>query len=155
MEKTNEILKYLFVKYPKSNELSYTRVMKLFYLIEWKFAITNFKKITDISWIKTKYGPFYSDLIKVFEESNDFSVYSKIENDNSTQIILKFLNSNKEIIHLQDETKVIINFVIEHCKDLTWSELNNIVNSTYAVINSELNSEIELLKLAKKYKNQI
>lgn len=153
MEKVHEILVYLYSRYPKSNELSYSRVMKLLYLIEWRFAITNFEQLTNINWVFTKFGPYYGNLIKDLEDSEDFEVYTKLDNHNSNQIIIRFIPSSKNDSNLKVSTKGIIDFVIHQCKELTWSDLNNIVNSTYGVIYTELNSEIKIVQLAKEYKN--
>jgi hypothetical protein len=152
MEKIIDILIYLYRNYPNSNELSFSRVMKLVYLIEWKFAITKFEKLTDITWTLTKYGPYYNNLIKIFEESSNFEFKTKIDDKNNQQIIIKYLKVDKDL-SLKDETKIVIDFAIQHCKDLSWVELTNIVNSTYGIINSNQNEIIDITYLAKKYKN--
>ena len=49
-------------------------------------------------------------------------------------------------------TKEVIDFVIQHCKDYSWSELHNLVNSTYGVLNTQQGQIIDVLSLAIKYK---
>ena len=74
MERVINILDYLYLQYPNSNQLSISRVMKLLYLIEWRYAITKFEKLTDVEWMQTEYGPFYKALRGIFNESSNFEV---------------------------------------------------------------------------------
>lgn len=152
MERVINLLDYLFLKYPNSNKLSYSRVMKLLYLIEWRNAITKFDKLTDIEWIATEYGPFYKSLRSIFTESSNFDVSVKFDENDKEQLLIKFFN-NKKNVFLDDYSKEIVDFVIEHCKDYDWAELNNLVNSTFAVMNTNQGQIIDLVLLAKKYKN--
>lgn len=152
MERVINILDYLYVKYPNSNQLSISRVMKLLYLIEWKFAITRFEKLTDIEWLNTEYGPFYKSLRRIFNESSNFTVTIKLDESGREQTIIFFLNK-KDSINLKSETIDVIDFVIEHCKSYSWTELNNLVNSTYGVLNTPQGQIIDILKLANDYRN--
>lgn len=152
MERVINILDYLYLNYPNSNQLSYSRVMKLLYLIEWRCAITKFDKLTDIEWIATKYGPFYKTLRSIFTESSNFDVSVRFDENDREQLLIKFFN-NKNNILLAERTKEIVDFVIEHCKDYDWTELNNLVNSTFAVLNTNEGQIIDIVALAKKYKN--
>lgn len=153
MEKVINILDYLYLKYPNSNQLSISRVMKLLYLIEWRYAITKFDKITDIEWLHTEYGPFYTLLRTIFNESSNFHLSIKIDENNKEQIIIKFLNK-KENLTLRDDVKEVVDFVIQHCKDYSWNELNNLVNSTYGIINTPQGQLINIVQLAKIYKGK-
>lgn len=151
MDRVINILDYLYLNYPNSNQLSMSRVMKLLYLIEWRYAITKFKKLTDIEWLQTEYGPFNKSLRTIFNESSNFDVSIKIDDNNKEQIIIVFLNK-KENLEAHEETKEVVDFVIQHCKDYSWSELNNLVNSTFGVINTPQGQIINIIQLAKKYK---
>lgn len=153
MERVINILNYLYSEYPNPNQLSISRVMKLLYLIEWRYAITKFEKLTDIEWLHTAYGPFYKSLRSIFSESSNFDIKLDIDDKGREQTIIIFLNK-KENISLNDETKEVIDFVIEHCKDYSWIELNNLVNSTYGVMNTPQGHIIDIIQLAKKYKNK-
>lgn len=152
MERVINILDYLYFQYPNSNQLSFSRVMKLLYLIEWRYAITKFKKLTDIEWMQTEYGPYYKTLRSIFNDSSNFDVSIKIDNKNREQLVIVFLNK-KESLSLNKEGKEVVDFVIKHCKDYSWTELNNLVNSTYGVINTPQWQIIDLVNLAKKYKS--
>lgn len=153
MERVINILDYLYLKYPNPNQLSISRVMKLLYLIEWRYAITKFEKLTDIEWINTEYGPFYKSLRDIFDESSNFDVKDDIDDNGRKQTMIFFLN-RKADINLKENTKEVINFVIDICKDYSWVELNSLVNSTYGVINTPQEGVINVLELAKKYKGK-
>ncbi|WP_367772488.1 type II toxin-antitoxin system antitoxin SocA domain-containing protein [Flavobacterium sp. WC2421] len=153
MERVINILDYLYIKYPNSNQLSISRVMKLLYLIEWRYAITNFEKITDIEWMQTEYGPFYKTLRSIYNESSNYEVTIKLDDKNREQTVIIFLNK-KENLSLKDEAKKVVDFVIGHCKDYSWTELNNLVNSTYGVLNTPQGQIIDIVNLARKYKEK-
>lgn len=153
MERIINILDYLYKQYPNPNQLSISRVMKLLYLMEWRYAITKFDKLTDIEWFQTEYGPFYKSLRLIFDESSNFKVLVKKDDYNKEQIIIEFLN-NKENLTTKAETKEVVDFVIQHCKDYSWFELNNLVNSTYGILNTPQGQIINVVELAKKYKNR-
>lgn len=153
MERVINILDYLYLNYPNSNQLSISRVMKLLYLIEWRYAITKFEKLTDVEWMQTEYGPFYKALRSIFNESSNFEVTIKLDDNKKEQIVITFLNK-KENLNLKAENKEVIDFVIQHCKDYSWSELHNLVNSTYGVLNTQQGQIIDIVNLAIKYREK-
>lgn len=150
MERLINILDYLYLNYPNANQLSYSRVMKLLYLIEWRYAITKFEKLTDIEWMQTEFGPYYKSLLVIFSESSNFDVSIKLDDNKNEQIVITFLNKKNNIIKVN--TKEVIDFVILHCKDYSWMELNNLVNSTYGTLNTPQGHIIDIVTLAKKYR---
>lgn len=150
MERVINIIGYLYLQYPNSNQLSISRVMKLLYLIEWRFAITKLEKLTDIEWLQTEYGPFYKSLRSIFNESSNFEVIIKIDDNNKEQLVINFLNK-KENFNLRNDTKEVIDFVISHCQNYSWTELNTLVNSTFGVLNTPQGQLISLVILAKQY----
>lgn len=154
MERVINILDYLYLQYPNSNQLSISRVMKLLYLIEWRYAITKFEKLTDVEWMQTQYGPFYKALRGIFNESSNFEVSIKLDDSKKEQTIITFLNV-KENLNLKADTKEVANFVIQHCKDYSWSELHNLVSSTYGVLNTQQGQIIDIVNLALKYREKV
>ena len=150
MERVINILVYLYRNYPKSKELSYSRIIMLLYLIEWKYSIKYFKKLTDLEWIIKDEMPICKSLYKIFNDSSNFT----IQITEGYQNIIYFANNEKKITFLVEETEEVINFVIEHCKDLELYDLNYIVSSTYAIINTKENQVIDFVKLAKQYKGK-
>lgn len=151
MERLINILDYLYLNYPNANQLSISRVMKLLYLIEWRYAITKFEKLTDIEWMQTEFGPYYKSLRVIFSESSNFEVSIKLDDNKKEQIVITFLNK-KNNLNIKNDAKQVVDFVIQHCKDYSWQELNNLVNSTYSVLNTPQGHMIDIVTMAKKYK---
>ena len=94
--------------------------------------------------------PICKSLYKIFNDSSNFT----IQITEGYQNIIYFANNEKKITFLVEETEEVINFVIEHCKDLELYDLNYIVSSTYAIINTKENQVIDFVKLAKQYKGK-
>ena len=107
MERVINILVYLYRNYPKSNELSYSRIIMLLYLIEWKYSIKYFKKLTDLEWIIKDEMPICKSLYKIFNDSSNFT----IQITEGYQNIIYFANNEKKITFLVEETEEVINFV--------------------------------------------
>ncbi|MBC7524889.1 MAG: SocA family protein [Flavobacterium sp.] len=151
MENLNNILVHLFNNYPNSKELSFSRVMKLLFLIDWKYAITKFERLTNLNWTLNQFGPYNSSILDIMDNSNDFEIKRIVNEDNKNIVLINFLEKGE--YDLKAETKHTIEFVINHCSKMSWSELNNLVNSTFPIIRGKINSELNLIELAKEYKN--
>ena len=68
MKNLEKLIRYIILNYPNSNELSKPRLVKLIYLIDWKFTIENGSQFTDIRWIYNHYGPYVNDVINLMKE---------------------------------------------------------------------------------------
>jgi hypothetical protein len=151
MENTIEILKYLFIKYPNPSELSKARVVKMVYLADWKSAILNDKQLTDIKWIYNHYGPYVDNVITLLKQDDDFEIKSDLNYYNQPREIIKL--KNKVNVKLEKSTKKILDFVIEKTSPLFWDDFIKLVYSTYPIIKEKKLNQLDLLKLAKEYKN--
>lgn len=149
MERIINILIYLYQNYPNSNQLSLSRVMKLLYLIEWKYSITYSKKLTDTDWYLSHKGPYLSNLLLIMNDSSNFQLIM-VPDNSVQQIVIKFLN-RKQKIELNPNTIKTIDFVINVCKNMNWLELNNLVFSTYPIVNGKINTIIDLQEMAQEY----
>lgn len=151
MEKTIEILKYLFSNYPNPSELSKARAVKMIYLADWKSAITNGNQLTDIKWIYNHYGPYVEDVIDTIRKDENFEV---IPDTN-------YFNQPKEVIRLKkkveadiaESSKNILDFVIEKTSPLYWDDFIRLVYSTYPIVKEKKLNRLNLTELAKEYKN--
>ena len=65
MMQTIDIVKYIFDKYPKPEELSKPRLVKIVYLIDWKTAVETGDQCTNVEWYYNHYGPYVEDVINV------------------------------------------------------------------------------------------
>ena len=80
MNKLNELIKYILATYPKMEELSKPRLVKLIYLIDWKYSIEFGKQYTDIKWIFNHYGPYVHDVIDTMKDKPE--IYDVISREN-------------------------------------------------------------------------
>lgn len=153
MEKTIEILKYLFSNYPNPSELSKARAVKMVYLADWKSAITREKQLTNIKWIYNHYGPYVHDIIELIRQDENFNIKSGVNVYNQPKDIIQLRNKVKT--NLDKETKEILDFVIEKTSPLYWDDFIRLVYSTYPIVKEKKLNLLDLNKLAKEYKNAL
>lgn len=151
MEKTIDILKYLFSKYPHASELSKARVVKMIYLADWKSAIQHNCQLTDIKWIYNHYGPYVDDVIGLLRSDSAFEIISGVNFYNQPKDLIKIVKPVNP--NLSEQSKSILDFVIKHTSNLNWEEFINLVYSTYPIIKERKLSELNLVTLASEYKN--
>lgn len=71
MNNLEKLIRYILLSYPNPMELSKPRLVKLIYLIDWKYTIDNGTQYTDIKWIYNNYGPYVNDIIGLMREKKD------------------------------------------------------------------------------------
>jgi hypothetical protein len=153
MKKLIELIKYILEVYPKPEELSKPRLVKLIYLIDWKHAINTKKQYTDIRWIFNHYGPYVNDVINVMKQNPKEFIVSSRENPYGGVTDKFKLNKNSEItIEIDSEVKNITDFLISKTTHLSWSKFISVVYSTYPVKSNLKYSRLDLENLAKEYK---
>ncbi len=152
MMKIVDLVRYVLKVYPHAKELSKARLNKIIYLIDWKFALEHEKQLTSIEWKFNHYGPY----VNIIEET--------IQNDGRFQIVstTNFYGNEKNLIEIIDdknfsdpteEEQEIIDFIIEKTRKFYWDKFINLVYSTYPIISQEKGSQLNLVELAKEYKN--
>jgi hypothetical protein len=151
MEKTIEILKYLFSKYPNPSELSKARAVKMVYLADWKSAITQNKQLTDINWIYNHYGPYVQDIIELIRNDENFEIKAGVNVYNQPKEIIRLTKSTES--NLSKDSKDILDFVIDKTSPLYWEDFIRLVYSTYPIIKEKKLNRLNLTELAKEYKN--
>lgn len=151
MEKTIEILKYLFSNYPNPSELSKARAVKMIYLADWKSAITTNKQLTEIKWIYNHYGPYVEDIIDVIRSDENFEIISDVNYYKQPKEIIRLKKRVQSNIDKSSEE--ILDFVIEKTSPLYWDEFIRLVYSTYPIIKEKKLNRLNLVELAKEYKN--
>jgi hypothetical protein len=145
-----KIIKYILKEYPKLDELSKPRLVKLIYLIDWKHALETGEQLTDIKWVNNHYGPYVEDIIELIKERNDIFLLDSYRNRYG-KITDKIKLVNKlESIEV-GENKEIIDFIINKTNHFKWSDFMDIVMSTYPVQSYQRYTELDLSEDAKKY----
>lgn len=151
MAKLGEILVYLFWKYPNPNELSKARVVKMIYLADWRSAITKGKQITSINWIYNHYGPYVNDIADYVKKDDRFEIKSTTNYWGEFKEVIT-LKPKEFTIDLDKDTISILDFVIEGTSKLYWNDFIKLVYSTYPIKISVKYTKLNLVELAKKYK---
>lgn len=152
MRKLNELIKYILHTYPKPEELSKPRLVKLIYLIDWKYAIDNGKQFTDINWIYHHYGPYVNDVIEIMKQnSSEFEVISRVNPYGGTTDKFRLNQSKQVSIEIEPKVKVITDFFISKTVHLSWSNFISVVYSTYPVKSNLQYSSLDLESLAQEF----
>lgn len=152
MSKLLEIVNYIYEKYPKIEELSKPRLVKLIFLIDWKTAIDNGDQYTDIKWYFNHYGPYVDDVINMIKNQPEFFTVNSSPtayggaSDKITRI--KSLP-----INLDNSAKRSADFIIEKTWKLNWSEFISFVYSTYPIRNNPKYTFLDLKKEALRFKS--
>ncbi|WP_396196181.1 Panacea domain-containing protein [Flavobacterium sp.] len=140
------LILYVFKNYPSVEELSKPRLVKLLFLIDWKYAIDNGHQFTEIKWYYNHYGPYVEDVIDLIKTHNDIFYVNAFENQfgSISEIIsLKEKNINIEV---SKEVKVAADFIIKNTAHMKWTDFITLIYSSYPV---KANSQYTILDLEK------
>lgn len=155
MNKLNELIKYILIKYPKIEELSKPRLVKLIYLIDWKHSIEYGVQYTDIRWIYNHYGPYVNDVINTIKNNPDiYDVYTRENPYGGITDKFKIKKSKNLHINIDMNGKKIADFIIEKTFHIDWSNFISIVYSTYPIRTNLKYSTLDLKLLAEEYKQE-
>jgi hypothetical protein len=150
--KVNDLIRYIVKNYPNPKELSKARINKIMYLIDWKSAIENEKQITNIEWVFNHYGPYVNKIEEIISKDNRFNI-EKTTNIYGKEKHIIGLIKDKDFINPSDQDKVIIDFILEKTVKFYWNKFIALVYSTYPIISQEKGSKLNLVELAREYKN--
>lgn len=151
MSKLLEIVNYIYDKYPKVEELSKPRLVKLVFLIDWKTAIESGDQYTDIKWYFNHYGPYVDDVINLIKSQPEFFtvVSSPTGYGGASDKITRIKNLP---LSLNDSVKKSADFIIEKTWRLNWSEFISFVYSTYPIRNNPKYTFLDLKREAQNFK---
>jgi len=153
MKNLIELIKYILHTYPKIEELSKPRLVKIIYLIDWKYTLDNEKQYTKIKWIYNHYGPYVNDVINVMKQNpNDFQMSSRENPYGGITDKFNLNKSSKINIEIDLKIKKTADLIISKTVNFSWSRLISVVYSTYPVKNNLKYSVLDLEQLAKEYK---
>ncbi len=153
MSKLQQIVAYYCLKYPYKDELSKARLTKLVYLADWFSALLDGAQLTRINWVFNHYGPYVDDVIDSVKSSPLFSVVSSRTIYGSQKYLIS-CNASFDEITLSKREREILDAVINKTQSLYFNDFVDYVYSTYPVKTNERYSEFDLVRLAKKYKEE-
>jgi uncharacterized protein YwgA len=150
-ELITRLVKYVLKNYPYKSELSASRLTKIIYLADWKSAIDYSDQLTSIKWHFDHYGPYVEDVMDSIKKDPTVIVEStsNIYGSKKTLIALK---ENAEDLALTTRQRETLDFVIEATKNKNYSDFIKLVYSTYPVVIGNRYSDMDLVSLAKIYK---
>lgn len=154
MDTLKDIIIYICINYQKKDNLSKARLVKMIYLVDWKSALLHRKQITTINWIFNHYGPYVDDVLHIVKNDQDFNIVSHNNIYGGYKEIVK-LNNKNITPNLSDNTKQVVDFVIEKTKDLEWNDFIRLIYSTYPIVTQEKYSKLDLVRLAEEYQKTI
>lgn len=147
----SNMLKYVLANYPHKSELSASRLTKIMYLADWKAAIDLGRTLTGVVWRFNHYGPYVDDFVSVAKADKDISVeFTQTVYGGRKQLFS--LVSNVQKFDIDSSSKSILDFVMDATKSKNYDDFIKLVYSTYPVVSSSRYSELNLVSLAKQYK---
>lgn len=148
-----DILEYFCKHYPHPGDLSKARLTKMVYLADWKLAITEGRQMSSIPWKFNHYGPYVDDVINLARSDARFGVISDETIFGTPKDVIS-LRSDFQPTTLSDEDIAALQHVIDKTSKLTWDAFIRLVYSTYPVLVSERHSELDLVDLARRYRQE-
>lgn len=145
------LVRYILKVYPHAKELSKARLNKIIYLIDWKSALEHEKQLTEIDWKFNHYGPYVNIIEETILSDNRFNIKSTTNIYGNEKNIIEIIQ-DKDFSEPTEKEQEIIDFVIEKTRKFYWDKFINLVYSTYPIISQEKGSQLNLVELAKEYK---
>lgn len=156
MAEIKDLLFYLVSKYPKSGDLSKTKVTKLVYLCDWKAAIEYQKQLTHIEWYYDNFGPFVWDVVETAKDNPElFEINSAVNFFGDDKLLVSLNPQGKYEPYLEADEKKIADFVIKATSSLPWNQFIKLVYSTYPIVTTPKYSKLDLLRAAEEYKKSL
>jgi hypothetical protein len=151
MKNILNIVIYIFRNYPKVEELSKPRLVKLIYLIDWKHTIDNDRQATSINWYFNHYGPYVDTVIDLIKENEKvFNVQSTINSYGGVSDKIKLVST--EEVTIDESIKKSADFIIDNTADKNWTEFINLVYSTYPIKTNSKYTYLDLVADAIKFR---
>ncbi|BDB67474.1 hypothetical protein Hc94105_1697 [Helicobacter cinaedi] len=146
-----DLARYVVSQYPFPQELSKARLNKIIYLIDWKNTLEYGSQMTDIQWKFNHYGPYVDRIENELRGDSRFKIENTLNIYGSPKNIVSLCEDNN-FIDPNAREKEIIDFIIDKTRKLLWNDFINLVYSTYPIISQEKGSMLDLVVLAKEYK---
>jgi uncharacterized phage-associated protein len=152
-ELLTSIILYICKEYPHKYDLSDARLTKIIYLADWKYALEYEKELTGIKWVFNHYGPYVFDVFRCAQKSNSISIESGLNFYNSPKIIIK-AKENAQKPKLDSSVTEILDSMIDKVQKRTWAQFIQLVYSTYPILTQPRYSALDLVALAREYKEK-
>jgi hypothetical protein len=148
----SSLLEYILASYPNKSTLPVSRLAGIVYLSDWKSAIEKNAQITNMAWRLDHSAPYVDDFLKIAKNDPEINVVNAgiaSSEKNKHVELRKYFHGN---IKISVDDKEILDFVIKKTKDKSYAAFMRLINSTYPVILSKPNGEINMVKMAGDYR---
>lgn len=149
MTELKSVVRYLCKHYPHKSELSKARLTKMVYLADWRCALKTGDQLTDVHWKYNHYGPYVPDVVDQTRNDPEFSIQTTVTPFGNTKELVSYRGDDDG--SLSPEEAVFLDFVIDKTKSLTWDGFIKLVYSTYPIVVSDKQDDLNLPALAERY----
>lgn len=155
LAKKNKVLDIGKYFLSKCGKLPKGRLVKLFYLLDWRSALEQGETITQFKWYYNHFGPYLPELINALTNNENDILISAEKNSFGNPSDYVTINPDIKLndnFNLEKKEIELVEIVINATKDLNFDQFIKFVYSTYPVRTSQKYSELDLVKLADHYK---
>jgi hypothetical protein len=146
-----DVARYLCFNYPRPDDVSKARLVKMMYLADWRSAIYRGHQITDIEWYFNHYGPYVEEPIEQIADHPEFEISESSTMYGNRKSIITYSGPD-EWPSIDPDEVLVLDHVIETSSSKSWSEFLKLVYATYPVITRSRYSVLNLVALAAQYR---
>lgn len=152
MTELKSVVRYLCKHYPHKNELSKARLTKMVYLADWRCALRTGDQLTNIHWKYNHYGPYVPDVVDQTRDDPEFSIDTETTPYGNTKELVTYRGDDDG--SLDPNEYAYLDFVIDKTKSLSWDGFIKLVYSTYPIVVSDKQDDLDLPALARRYSEE-
>ena len=151
MSTLKQVMLYIVKSYKHSKSISVSRLSKTVYLADWLAALKLDRQLTNITWDIRFSGPFAPEIESILTGDVDFQMQADKNYINKVQQIAV---PNDDIpVELTPAELRVLDKVLRDTVQLNWNDFLNYVYATYPVKIQQRTTIIDLVAVAKEYKN--
>jgi len=147
MSRITQVLRYFITTYPYPEDLFQSTVQRLVYLADWEAARTLGAPITRVRWILDRYGPTSAAVWSAMDHDRMLSIVSPSHTIHTVPVV-RWQGPSDYRPRLAPPHRTILDAVIQHTKDLTYSGLVALVYRTDPAATSLQGTVLPLRRLA-------
>lgn len=150
MSKLLYLIIYIFNNYPDPRQLSFPRLIKTIYLIDWKYSLQHGKQYTNVKWLMGSYGPHVDEILTLIRSRDDlFKVVTRNRFYGGVDILrVKYIGNLH--VRLAENDMFIVDLIINNVHYFNWGQFMTIVYQTYPVKNSVKGQFLDLEYLSRR-----
>lgn len=148
MSRITQVLRYIVTTYPYPEDLSRPTLQRLVYLADWEAARTLGAPMTRVRWILDRYGPTSATVWSAMHHDRMLAIASLPSHSIHTVPVVRWQGPSDYRPRLAPPHRTILDAVIQHTQDLTYSGLVALVYRTDPVATSLQGTMLPLRRLA-------